>query len=71
MTAVLTANTPEESASPQAHLDSYMPALVVITGIAVVGLLIALTGLRTRRGQRTVVVAKSTSLEAERVTVRD
>lgn len=71
VTAVLTANTPEESASPQAHLDSYMPALVVITGIAVVGLLIALTGLRTRREPRTVVVAKSTSREAERVTVRD
>ncbi|GAA3548439.1 MFS transporter [Streptomyces osmaniensis] len=73
VTAVLTANAPKEPASPQAVLDSYLPALVVITGIAVVGLLIALTGLRTRRGQRTVVVAKSTAkeAEAERVAVHD
>ncbi|MFI7415061.1 MFS transporter [Streptomyces sp. NPDC049627] len=71
VTAVLTAHTPEEPASPQAVLDSYMPALVVTTGIAVAGLLIALTGLRARRKQQIVVVAKSLSQEAERVTVRD
>ncbi|MET9972776.1 MFS transporter, partial [Streptomyces sp. NPDC006356] len=65
VTAVLTANSPEEPASPEAVLDSYLPALVVTTVIAVAGLLIALTGLRTRRGQRTVVVAKSTTKEAE------
>ncbi|WP_367325026.1 MFS transporter [Streptomyces sp. HUAS ZL42] len=72
VTAVLTANAPDEPASPQAVLDSYRPALTVITGIAVAGLLIALTGLRTRRRQQSIVVAKSTSQEeAERVTVRD
>lgn len=73
VTAVLTANSPEEPASPQAVLDSYLPALVVTTVIAVAGLLIALTGLRTRREQRTVVVAKSTTKEAEAepVAVRD
>jgi hypothetical protein len=36
-----------------------------------VGLLIALTGLRARPRQQTVVVAKSMSQEAERVGVRD
>ncbi|MGC9535858.1 MFS transporter [Streptomyces sp. UG1] len=73
VTAVLTANAPEEPASEQAVLDSYLPALVVITVIAVAGLLIALTGLRPRRSRRTVVVAKSTAreAEAERVAVRD
>lgn len=72
VTAVLTANTPEEPASEQAVLDSYLPALTVVTGIAVVGLLISLTGLRVRPRRETVVVARSTSPEeAERVTVRD
>ncbi|WP_329259736.1 MFS transporter [Streptomyces pseudovenezuelae] len=72
VTAVLTANTPEEGASPQAVLDSYLPALTVVTGIAVLGLLISLTGLRVRRRQESVVVAKSTSLEeTERVVVHD
>lgn len=72
VTAVLTANTPEEGASPQAVLDSYLPALTVVTGIAVLGLLISLTGLRVRRRQESVVVAKSTSLEEkERVVVHD
>ncbi len=73
VTAVLTANSPEEPASPQAVLDSYLPALVVTTVIAVAGLLIALTGLRTRREQRTVVVTRSTAKEAEAepVAVRD
>ncbi|MEU9166433.1 MFS transporter [Streptomyces sp. NPDC048420] len=71
VTAVLTANAPAEGASPQAVLDSYLPALTVVTGIAVVGLLISLTGLRVRRRQPTVVVTKSLSQEAERVPVRD
>lgn len=72
VTAVLTANAPEENASPQAVLDSYLPGLTVVTGIAVLGLLISLTGLRVPPRQKTVVVAKSTSQEeAERVTVRD
>ncbi|WP_328744953.1 MFS transporter [Streptomyces sp. NBC_00285] len=72
VTAVLTANTPAESASPQAVLDSYVPGLTVVTGIAVLGLLISLTGLRVRRRRPTVVVAGSTSpKEAERVVVGD
>ncbi|MEU6351327.1 MFS transporter [Streptomyces sp. NPDC047072] len=73
VTAVVTAGAPEH-ATPQAVLDSYRPGLVVVTGIALAGLLITLPGLRGRRGepQRSVVVAKSTSLEeAERVPVRD
>jgi MFS family permease len=71
VTAVLTANAPEEGASPQAVLDSYLPALTVVTAIALVGLLISLTGLRVRRRRPSVVVAKSLSPEAERVPVRD
>ncbi|WP_086741133.1 MFS transporter [Streptomyces glaucescens] len=70
VTAVVTAHTPED-AGPQAVLDSYRPGLIVVTGIAVAGLLIALTGLRTRPSQASVVVAKSTTPEAERVPVRD
>ncbi|NEA98993.1 MFS transporter [Streptomyces sp. SID13726] len=72
VTAVLTANAPKEPASPQAVLDSYLPALTVVTGIAVAGLLISLTGLRVRRRQDSVVVARSTSQEeSERVAVGD
>jgi hypothetical protein len=52
-------------------LDSYRPGFLVVTGVAVAGLLITLTGLRTRRPARSVVVAKSTALEADRVPVRD
>ncbi|MBC9727655.1 MFS transporter [Streptomyces sp. TRM68367] len=70
VTAVVTAHAPE-NATPQAVLDSYRPGLVVVTGIAVAGLLITVTGLRRRRPQQSVVVAKSTSREAERVSVRD
>ncbi|OUD02150.1 MFS transporter [Streptomyces swartbergensis] len=72
VTAVVTANSPEQgNASPQAVLDSYRPGLVVVTLIAFAGLLITLTGLRPRRKRPSVVVAKSTPKEAERVTVRD
>lgn len=72
VTAVLTANAPAENAAPQAVLDSYLPGLTVVTGVAVAGLLISLTGLRVRPRQKTVVVVKSTSQEeAERVSVRD
>lgn len=54
-------------------LDSYRPGLVVVTGIALTGLLITLPGLRSRRGRQSIVVAKSTvtEAEAERVAVRD
>ncbi|MFE6891219.1 MFS transporter [Streptomyces sp. NPDC057694] len=58
VTAVITANAPE-GASPQAVLDSFRPGLVVITAIAVVGLLVTLTGLRSRRPRETVVIAGS------------
>ncbi|MGW0812930.1 MFS transporter [Streptomyces viridiviolaceus] len=71
VTAVMTANAPEGPASPQAVLDGYRPGLVVVTAIAVAGLLITATGLRRRRAPRSVVVARSTPAEAERVTVRD
>lgn len=72
VTAVVTANAPEQgNASPQAVLDSYRPGLVVVTLIALAGLLITLTGLRNRREQPSVVVAQSTPREAERVAVRD
>ncbi|MFG2422253.1 MFS transporter [Streptomyces sp. NPDC048448] len=75
VTAVVTANSSEGS-SPQAVLDSYRAGLLVVTGIALAGLLITLPGLRTRRPQGSVVVAKSarqTSQETsqERVPVRD
>ncbi|MFE6402233.1 MFS transporter [Streptomyces alboflavus] len=61
-TAVITASdggSAEGSASPQAVLDSYRPGLVLVTLFALAGLLINLTGLRARRKQQTVVVAKS------------
>ncbi|MFE2482062.1 MFS transporter [Streptomyces mirabilis] len=58
VTAVVTANSSAGS-SPQAVLDSYRPGLIVVTGIAVAGLLITLPGLRTRRPRPTVVVARS------------
>ncbi|NEB77854.1 MFS transporter [Streptomyces sp. SID14478] len=63
VTAVITANAPEGS-SPQAVLDSFRPGLVVITAVALAGLLVTLTGLRTRRPQETVVIAKSVQQEA-------
>ncbi|RAJ77036.1 putative MFS family arabinose efflux permease [Streptomyces sp. PsTaAH-137] len=58
VTAVITANAPE-GASPQAVLDSFRPGLVVITAIAVSGLLVTLTGLRSRRTGETVVITGS------------
>jgi MFS family permease len=73
VTAVVTANAPG-TATPQAVLDSYRPGFVVTAGIAAVGLLITLTGLRPRRTrQPSIVVARSTVEEAQpdRVPVRD
>ncbi|MGW1806108.1 MFS transporter [Streptomyces sp. NPDC002078] len=73
VTAVVTAGAPAH-ATPQAVLDSYRPGFLVVTGIAAAGLLITLTGLRGRRTQRSLVVARSTMEEAaegERVAVRD
>ncbi|UQT60196.1 MFS transporter [Streptomyces durmitorensis] len=76
VTAVITAASHGADASPQAVLDSYRPGLIVVTAIAVAGLLITLTGLRPRRrrpAQETIVVVKSVQREAdeERVAVRD
>jgi MFS family permease len=72
VTAVVTANSPENP-TPQGVLDSYRPGLVVVTLVAVAGLLITLTGLRTRRPGRSVTVAKSTlpEAQAEPVPARD
>ncbi|MGW3633367.1 MFS transporter [Streptomyces sp. NPDC005122] len=75
VTAVVTANSSEGS-SPQAVLDSYRAGLLVVTGIALAGLLITLPGLRTRRPRGSVVVVKSErqasrETSPERVPVRD
>ncbi|MFE9682131.1 MFS transporter [Streptomyces sp. NPDC002701] len=60
VTAVVTANSSGDS-SPQAVLDSYRPGLLVVTAVALAGLLITATGLRGRRRipQTTILVAKS------------
>ncbi|MER6996123.1 MFS transporter [Streptomyces sp. NPDC000410] len=59
VTAVITADG-GGTGSPQQVLDSYRPGLVVVTVIALAGLLITLPGLRTRStAQQSVVVAKS------------
>ncbi|MFE0172815.1 MFS transporter [Streptomyces sp. NPDC059002] len=68
VTAVITASSHDGDTSPQAVLDSYRPGLIVVTVIAVAGLLISLTGLRTRRPQETVVVTKSLPQETARET---
>ncbi|AZM51849.1 MFS transporter [Streptomyces sp. WAC 01529] len=80
VTAVVTASSHADDSSPQAVLDSFRPGLIVVTVIAVAGLLITLTGLRTRRTPESVVVTKSVPVpvsvsaeEADRdpVAVRD
>ncbi|WP_369381410.1 MFS transporter [Streptomyces sp. cg36] len=55
VTAVITAG--DRGDSPQELLDSYRPGLLVVTGIALAGLLITLTGLRTRHERPSLVVA--------------
>ncbi|WP_225833397.1 MFS transporter [Streptomyces sp. NK08204] len=72
VTAVVTAQAPAH-ATAQAVLDSYRPGFMVVTGIALAGLLITLPGLRVRRSRPTIVVARSTVKEADadRVPVRD
>ncbi|MFS4094695.1 MFS transporter [Streptomyces sp. AF1A] len=72
VTAVVTANAPAHPA-PQAVLDSYRPGFLVVTGVALAGLLITVTGLRGRRTRQSLVVAGSAATEAsaERVAVRD
>ncbi|MFE6856166.1 MFS transporter, partial [Streptomyces sp. NPDC057674] len=62
VTAVITADGGEGTASPQAVLDHFRPGLAVVTVIALAGLLITLPGLRTKRrqdGEPSVVVARS------------
>ncbi|QEV16782.1 MFS transporter [Streptomyces alboniger] len=78
VTAVVTASSHADDSSPQAVLDSFRPGLIVVTVIAVAGLLITLTGLRTPRRRGSLVVTKSVPLEAgreeaerEHVAVRD
>ncbi|MGW3355271.1 MFS transporter [Streptomyces bungoensis] len=72
VTAVVTAAAPAH-ATAQGVLDSYRPGFLVVTGIAVAGLLITLPGLRAHRGGPSLVVAGSTvkEAEAERVAVRE
>ncbi|QEU96069.1 MFS transporter [Streptomyces kanamyceticus] len=59
VTAVVTASSHDGDASPQAVLDTFRPGLIVVTAIAVAGLLVMLTGLRTSRTRESAVVAKS------------
>ncbi|MEU6486552.1 MFS transporter [Streptomyces sp. NPDC046887] len=61
VTAVITAGG-GEGESPQAVLDSFRPGLAVVTAIAVVGLLVTLTGVRARRSAPSLVVASSESI---------
>ncbi|MEU7426232.1 MFS transporter [Streptomyces sp. NPDC040750] len=77
VTAVVTAGAPAHS-TPQSVLDSYRPGFVVVTGVAVAGLLISLTGLRGRRDRTSRVVARSVAavedagaVEVGHVAVRD
>lgn len=59
VTAVITAHGSGDG-SRQAVLDSYRPGLVVVTAVALTGLLITLTGLRRGRPvQHTALVASS------------
>ncbi|QJS13372.1 MFS transporter [Streptomyces argyrophyllae] len=70
VTAVVTAHAPAK-ATPQAVLDSYRPGLVVVAAMAVMGLLLSLTGMRRTRRGRSVVVARSTVTGADTVTESD
>ncbi|TXS44726.1 MFS transporter [Streptomyces sp. t39] len=62
VTAVITAGEPGRT--PQAVLDSYRPGLAVVAVIALVGLLITLTGLRGRPARTSLVVASSNAAAA-------
>ncbi|MER7660291.1 MULTISPECIES: hypothetical protein [unclassified Streptomyces] len=66
VTAVITGG------SPQQVLDSFRPGLAVVTVVAAAGLLITLSGLRTRRPGGGVLVATSVPrTEPEGVAVGD
>ena len=64
VTAVLTANGGGD-ASPAALLTGLTPALSVVTGIAVLGLLVALSGIVGRRRQEAVTPEPELALAAE------
>ncbi|WP_158895097.1 MFS transporter [Amycolatopsis anabasis] len=64
VTAVLTANGGSE-ASPAALLSGLTPALSVVTGIAVLGLLVALTGVIRRRRSEAPAAEPEFALAAE------
>ncbi|CAG6392531.1 MFS transporter [Streptomyces cocklensis] len=66
VTAVVTAHTSGPGGGKQAVLDSYRPALWVVTGIGVAGLLLTLSGLRRRRPSYGILVASSAEDEARR-----
>lgn len=79
VTAVVTSGADAHPATKQAVLDSYRPGLWVVTGIALAGLLLTLSGLRRRRPSYGILVASSEADETarqanragERVGVRD
>jgi hypothetical protein len=50
--------------APSGMLSAYKPALVVVTGITVLGLLIGLSGLRGLAGRRAAAAAEAAELEA-------
>jgi EmrB/QacA subfamily drug resistance transporter len=64
VTAVLTANGGGD-ASPAALLTGLTPALSVVTGIAVLGLLVALSGIVGRRRQEAVAAEPELALASE------
>ncbi|WP_225846728.1 MFS transporter [Streptomyces sp. HPF1205] len=59
VTAVVTSGSGRHAAGKQAVLDSYRPGLWTVTGIAAVGLLLTLSGLRSRRPSYGTLVASS------------
>ncbi|MGW3245732.1 hypothetical protein [Streptomyces sp. NPDC001070] len=61
MTAAITAGADDRPATPQAVLDSFRPGLVVVSAIALTGLLITLTGLRRRVSYGFVVASSDTA----------
>lgn len=75
VTAAITAGSDDgHPASPQAVLDSYRPGLVVVSAIALAGLLITLTGLRRTVSYGFVVASSDTATpvgEERKVPVRD
>ena len=72
VTAVVEAGGANTLTSPAAVLSAYRPALYLITGVAVIGLVAALPGLRRGRVPAAVDVAPSAAVQPQTVTaVRD